>query len=104
MPAYDSGADEVAAYLNHVLNYLGVIAVGSIGIATQGEAGAIDAKEPEAQALGKKLVGAIRDGFSDPTQEKILAENRGYFRTIVEKNREMRQADYEDWVRKGWMD
>ncbi|OPY39324.1 MAG: Iron-sulfur flavoprotein [Methanoregula sp. PtaU1.Bin051] len=101
---YDSGAEEVVAYLSHVLNYLGVIAVGSIGIATQGEAGTIDAKEPEARVLGKKLAGAIRDGFSDPVQEKILAENRGYFRTIVEENKEMRPAGYEEWVRKGWMD
>jgi multimeric flavodoxin WrbA len=100
---YDSGADEVVAYLNHVLNYLGVISVGSIGIATQGNEGAIGAKEPEARALGTKLAGAIQNGYSDPEQEKIVAENRGYFRTIVEENKELRTAEYEEWVKKGWM-
>ncbi len=101
---FDSGGDEVAAYLNHVLNYLGVISVGSTGIATQGKDGAIDAKEPEARALGTKLAGAIRDGYSDPVQEKILAENRGYFKTIVEENKDFRTAEYDEWVKRGWMD
>jgi len=100
---YDSGADEVALYLNHVLNYLGVIAVGSIGIETQGETAAIDAKEPEARAIGKKLSGAILDGFSDPVQEKILAENRGYFRKIVIENRDWRTKEYEWWEKMGWL-
>jgi len=40
---YESGGNEVESYLNHVLNYLGVISVGGISIATQGAAGAIDA-------------------------------------------------------------
>jgi len=100
---YDSGADEVALYLNHVLNYLGVIAVGSIGIETQGETAAIDAKEPEARAIRKKLSGAILDGFSDPVQEKILAENRGYFRKIVIENRDWRTKEYEWWEKMGWL-
>jgi len=101
---YDSGADEVAAYLNHVLNYLGVISVGSIGIATQREVGAIGAKEPDARALGGKLTRAIRNGWSDPVQKMILAENREYFRTIVKESKEFRSKEYEEWKRRGWMD
>jgi multimeric flavodoxin WrbA len=100
---YESGGNEVVSYLNHVLNYLGVISVGGISIATQGNAGAIDAVEPNARALGKKLVNAIRDGYPDPVQEEILAGNRAYFKTIVEENRDFRTADYEEWVRRGWL-
>jgi multimeric flavodoxin WrbA len=100
----ESGGDEVVAYLNHVLNYLAVISVGGMSIATQGDSEAIDRSEPDARALGKKLAGAIRDGYSDPVQEKILADNRGYFRTIVEENRDFRSADYDEWMRRGWLD
>jgi multimeric flavodoxin WrbA len=100
---YDSGGAEVVAYLNHVLNYLGVISVGGISIATRGGAGTIDRAEPEVRALGKRLADAIRDEYSDPVQEKILADNRGYFRMIVEGNRDFRSADYNEWKRKGWL-
>ena len=89
---------------DHVLNYLGVISVGGISIATQGDAGAIDRAGPEARALGKKLAGAIRHGFSDPKQEAEIAGNRVYFKSIVEANRDFRTAEYEEWKRKGWLD
>jgi multimeric flavodoxin WrbA len=101
---YDSGGTEVVAYLEHVLNYLAVVSVGGISIATQGDTSTIDRLEPEARALGKRLAGAIRDGYSDPVQEKILADNRGYFRTIVKGNRDFRSAEYDEWVRRGWLD
>ncbi len=100
---HESGGDEVVAYLNHVLNYLGIISVGSISIATRGDPGAIDAMEPEAQELGKKLAGAKRNGYSDPVQEGILADNRAYFKMIVEKNREFRTGEYDTWVQRGWI-
>lgn len=100
----ESGGDEVVAYLNHVLNYLGIISVGGISIATQGDAEAIDRAEPDARALGKKLANAIRNGYSDSLQEKILADNRGYFRKIVEENRGFRSEEYREWKRKGWLD
>jgi multimeric flavodoxin WrbA len=100
----ESGGDEVVAYLNHVLNYFGVISVGGIGIATQGNSGSIDAAEQDARALGKKLADAIRNGYFDPIQEKILAENRGYFRTIVTENRDFRTSEYDEWVRRGWIE
>jgi multimeric flavodoxin WrbA len=101
---FDSGGGEVVAYLEHVLNYLGVISVGGISIATQGDAGAIDRAEPDARALGKKLAGAIKDGFTDPKQEEEIAGNRAYFKSIVETNRDFRTAEYEEWKRKGWLD
>jgi multimeric flavodoxin WrbA len=99
----ESGGDETAAYLNHVLNYLGVVSVGGISVATGENAEVVDAAEPAARALGEKLVGAIRDGYSDPAQEAILAKNRAYFRVIVEENRDLRTDEYDRWVNMGWI-
>ena len=50
----ESGGDEVAGYLNHVLNYLGIVSVGGITVAMHGDAGAIGGREEEARALGAK--------------------------------------------------
>ncbi|MGB8219949.1 MAG: flavodoxin family protein [Methanoregula sp.] len=99
----ESGGDETVAYLTHVLNYLGVVSVGGISVATGEKAGAVDAAEPAARALGKKLVGAIRDGYADPVQEAILVDNRAYFRSIVEENRDLRTDEYDRWVKMGWI-
>lgn len=100
---HTSGGEEVVAYQNHVLNYLAVIAVGGIWAATGGDEGAIDAREEEARALGRKLAGAVADGFSDPRQEEEIAGNREFFRALVEENRDLRQEEYERWVRLGWI-
>jgi multimeric flavodoxin WrbA len=100
---YESGGDDVVAYLNHVLNYLGIISVGGISVATGGKTETVDANGEAARALGRKLADAIVNGFSDPAQEAILAENRSYFRAIVEENRDFRPEEYERWVRKGWI-
>jgi len=101
---YDSGGDDVVAYLNHVLNYLGVISVGGISVATDGKTETVDAQEAAARTLGRKLVDAISNGYSDPAQEAILSDNRAYFRAIVEENREFRPEEYERWVRMGWIE
>ncbi|MEI7857607.1 MAG: flavodoxin family protein [Methanomicrobiales archaeon] len=100
---HTSGGEEVVAYQNHVLNYLGVISVGGLSIATGGSADAVDGVETSARALGKKLAGAIQDGFSDPKQEEEIAGNRDFFRTIVIENRDFRTDEYERWVRLGWI-
>jgi len=73
---HTSGGDEVVAYQNHVLNYLGVIAVGGLSVATGGNAETVDGAEASARALGKKLVEAIRNGFSDPKQCSWLSRHR----------------------------
>jgi len=98
-----SGGDDVVAYLNHVLNYLGVVSVGGVSIATGEKPGAVDAGEPAARALGEKLAGAIRDGYVDPAQDAILADNRAYFTALVLENRDLRTEEYERWVRMGWI-
>ncbi|MDD1704800.1 MAG: flavodoxin family protein [Methanoregula sp.] len=100
---HGSGGDETTTYMDHLLNYLGIVSVGRIHVATGGDAGAVDVVERDAGALGRRLVGAIADGFSDPAQEAIIAENRSDFRAIVLENRDLRTDDYERWVRRGWI-
>jgi multimeric flavodoxin WrbA len=99
----ESGGDAVVLYLNHVLNYLGVISVGAISIATGGRSETVEESEPAARALGKKLVDAVREGYIDPEQDAILADNRTFFKDIVEENRDLRTDDYDRWVRMGWI-
>jgi len=101
---HESGGDEVVAYLNHVLNYLGVLTVGGLSVATAGKAEHVEDAGPEAQALGRKLAAAVTSGFSDPVQEVLIAENRSYFRAIVEENRDFRPEEYGRWVRMGWIE
>nr|WP_320162735.1 flavodoxin family protein [uncultured Methanoregula sp.] len=100
---HTSGGDEVVAYQNHVLNYLGVVAVGGISVATGGNMDAVDATGSAARALGKKLAEAIGQGFSDPNQEEEIAGNREFFRDLVIENRDFRTEEYERWVRMGWI-
>jgi multimeric flavodoxin WrbA len=100
---YESGGDDVVAYLNHVLNYLGIISVGGISVAHGGKTELVDTHEAEATALGRKLAYAISKGYVDPPQEKIIADNRRYFRNIVEENKDFRPDEYERWVKMNWM-
>jgi multimeric flavodoxin WrbA len=101
---HTSGGDDVVAYLNHVQNYLGIVSVGGLSVATGGDAETVDRTEGNARALGKKLVGAIRDGFSDPKQEEEITGNREFFRNIVIENRDFRIDEYKRWVKSGWID
>lgn len=100
---YESGGDTVVAYLNHVLNYLGILSLGGASVVTRGKTDAVDAQQARARALGRKLVDAISNGYSDPVQETILLDNRACFRTLVEENRDFRSDEYERWVRMGWI-
>lgn len=100
---HTSGGEEVVAYQNHVLNYLGVIAVGGISVATLGNVTTVDAAEVSARDLGKKLTEGIVNGFLDPKQEAEIAGNRDFFKDIVTENRDLRTDEYERWVRMGWI-
>jgi multimeric flavodoxin WrbA len=100
---HTSGGDEVVAYQNHVLNYLAVVSVGGLSIATAGDYEALDASETDGRALGRKLADAVANGFSDPKQEEEITGNREFFRDLVMENRDLRSEDYERWVRKGWI-
>lgn len=100
---HTSGGNEVVAYQNHVLNYLGVISVGGLSVSTGGNAEAVDAAEISARALGRNLTEAIRNGFSDPHQEEEITGNREFFKDLVIENRDFRTDEYERWVRMGWI-
>lgn len=100
---HTSGGDKVVAYQNHVLNYLGVIAVGGISVATGGDERAVDTKAEEARSLGRNLAGAIANGFSDPAQDAEIADNRDFFKDLVIENQDFRTGEYERWVRMGWI-
>lgn len=100
---YESGGPEVTAYLDHMLNYLGAVSVGRMHVATQGKAEALDAVSPAARELGRKLAGAVASGYSDPAQEAIILDNRTYFRSMIEENRDLRPDEYDRWVRLGWI-
>lgn len=100
---HTSGGDVVVAYQNHVLNYLAVISVGGLCVATGGDGESVDASEAEARALGKKLAEAIANDFSDPAQETEIRGNRDFFREIVIENRDFRTQEYERWVKLCWI-
>jgi multimeric flavodoxin WrbA len=100
---HESGGNEVVAYQNHVLNYLGIITVGGMSVATGGNAETIDTYAAEAQVLGRRLADAITHGFSDPVQEAEIAGNREFFRNIVIENQDFRPEEYERWIRLGWI-
>ena len=100
---HTSGGDEIVAYQNHVLNYLAVVSVGGLSVATAGSMDAVDAREADARALGKKLVNAIANGFSDPEQEAEIAGNREFFRDIVIENQDLRTEEYARWEKLGWI-
>jgi hypothetical protein len=65
--------------------------------------GTVDAAEVSALALGRKLVEAIRNGFTDSTQEAEITGNREFFKDIVIENRDFRTEEYERWVLMGWI-
>jgi hypothetical protein len=78
--------------------------VGEISVATSGKTEPVDACEAEAKALGRKLADAILKGSFDPRQEAIVADNRSYFRRIVEENKDFRTDEYDRWLRMGWIE
>ena len=100
---HTSGGDTVVAYQNHVLNYLAVVSVGGLSVATGGDSETVDASATASRALGRKITDAVTNGFSDPKQEEEITGNREFFKDLVMENRDLRSEDYERWVRKGWI-
>jgi multimeric flavodoxin WrbA len=100
---YTSGGSQVVSYLDHVINYLGAIAIEGFSIQLEDDPQAILQAEPVARDLGRNLVQAIRERPDYPAQERELLENREFFRSIVEKHRKTRPEEYDRWVRSGWI-
>ena len=74
------------------------------GVALLAERSAAVEAGPAARELGRKLADAVTNGFCDPAQEAILADNRAYFQAIVVENRDFRPEEYDRWVRMGWIE
>jgi multimeric flavodoxin WrbA len=100
---WSSGGENVVFYLNHVLNYLGILALEGISAAIGNAPQAIYRKEEKARKLGERLADAIRMQEKYPGQTRIIEANRSFFARIVEQNREWRPDEYREWVRKGWI-
>jgi multimeric flavodoxin WrbA len=100
---HTSGGDEVTAYQNHVLNYMGILSVGGMSVATGGDPGVIDGRREEAMALGRRLCAAIENGYSDPSQQKEIAGNRDFFKDLVIENQDFRPDEYHRWIASGWI-
>jgi multimeric flavodoxin WrbA len=100
---WSSGGEEVVSYLNHVLNYLGILAIGRISVEIGDDPESLYREKNKAWTLGEHLAGAIRTGEGYPRQMRVIEENRSFFAEIVEQNREWRPDEYQAWVRKGWI-
>jgi multimeric flavodoxin WrbA len=100
---WSSGGENVVSYLNHVLNYLGILALEGISVAIGDDQGSLYREESRARNLGERLAGAIRTQEKYPGQASVIKENRSFFAGIVEENRVWRPEEYTEWVRKGWI-
>lgn len=100
---WSSGGEGVVSYLNHVLSYLGILAIEGISVAIEDDPESLYREENKARKLGERLAGAIKTREKYPGQMNIIEENRSFFARIVEQNREWRPDEYKEWVRKGWI-
>jgi multimeric flavodoxin WrbA len=98
-----SMADEVAEYMNETLLHLGATTVGKVGVNFQGNPEAIVPAEKKAKELGRKLADAIRTKWKDPAQQKIQAERREYFKSLITFNKDVWSHEYEHWKMMGWL-
>lgn len=98
-----SGGAKVVAYLNHVLNRLGAIAVGGTWAVSHKNPGAIECGEGEARALGRTLVEAIKGERRFPEQEAILGIIREDLRTLLREQMDNFTYDYYYWKEQGWL-
>jgi len=92
---------EVAGYMNRVLNSLGALVVGSVGVAFRGNAEAILPAEKKAYELGRDLAVAIRTKRSYPDQEAVLKARQEYFCQLVQANKDRWAHEYDWWVQAG---
>lgn len=98
-----SGVSDVLSYINYILNRLGVLTVGEVGVAIFSHRGALDSGLSNAASLGQTLVEAIEAQRRYPEQERALAESRERFKMVVQMNKDMWPHEYEWWAEKGWI-
>ena len=90
-------ANEVADYMNSALLSFGAMTVGKVGVHVGADPNAIVGAEKEAKVLGRKLADAIKTKWSDPAQEKILAERKEYFKRMISFNKDLWKHEYDYW-------
>ncbi len=96
-----SGADEVADYLNSVLQVLGANTVGKVGVVLGPDPEAIIPAERHAYELGRALVDAILNRTTYPEQEELHAAMTDRMRRLVIANKDRWHHEYEHWSRIG---
>jgi len=94
-------AEEVAEYQNGVIRMLGGTTVGSVGVNIMGDPGAVDAKIPDAKALGADLAAAIREQRRYPDQEEEHQFRREHMIELVRFNKDVWKSEYEYWENQG---
>ena len=101
-PAYGgSGADEVVAYLNRVLQTLGANTVGGVGVVLGGDPETIVPAEGRAYELGKRLAQAIANKETYPEQERFHAAMQERMQALVTANKDRWQHEYDYWQAAG---
>jgi multimeric flavodoxin WrbA len=98
-----SGVTDVLSYINYILNRLGVLTVGEVGVAMFSHRGALDSGLSDAASLGQTLAEAIATQRLYPEQERALAESRERFKMVVQINKDIWPHEYEWWAEKGWI-
>ena len=76
--------------------------MGAVGAAAA-IPGALDAALPEAKALGRTLVEAVRSQCAYPEQEAVHREMRERFKNLVTANKDAWKHEYEHWLNQGWL-
>ena len=98
-----SGVTDVLRYITYILNRLGVLTVGEVGVAIFSRRGALDSGLSDAASLGQTLVEAIEAQRRYPEQERALVEDRERFKIVVQINKDMWPHEYEWWAERGWI-
>jgi len=97
------GETEVVGYMNKTLASLGADIVGGCGIILKGDPLALKKAEPDARALGKKLVQSIRGEIQYPEQNEEHVKKREYFCQIIKSDKRRFAHQYEWYEQMGWM-
>ncbi|MDV2482253.1 flavodoxin family protein [Methanoculleus sp. Wushi-C6] len=92
-----SGADEIVAYLNRVLQTLGANTVGGLGVVLGGDPETIVPAEGKAYQLGRRLAGAIERKETYPEQEQLHAAMRERMQGLVLANKDRWHHEYDYW-------
>jgi multimeric flavodoxin WrbA len=100
---YESGGDDVTRILDHFLQYLGAQTIEALAVSLGDREELPGTDLHAAGKLGEALVDAIKTGKHFPEQERMIAENRDFFASIVRNHKTERPDEYAVWVRRGWI-